>query len=279
MAAEIANMLPAANLATNLKQKRVDTTEIEQRLERTMRALGVQFENRELLRLALVHRSFLNERGFEESDSVADSNERLEFLGDALLGFVSAEYVYGQFPNLPEGELTVYRVSLVRTETLAQWAREFGLDELLYMAKGEYGPGGVVRDRILAGAFEAVVGAIYLDQGVEPAAGFLRRLLAEDAARIIDTSQQTNYKGRLQELIQERERLTPSYRTVETTGPAHDRHFVVDVVLEGEVLGTGGGASKRAAQQEAARVALDRLQNDEGISVAHGRDLRSDNDL
>lgn len=272
-------MQPAANLGTNLKQMRVDAPEIEQRLERAMRALGVRFENRELLRLALVHRSYLNERGFEESDSVTESNERLEFLGDALVGFVSAEYVYGQFPNLPEGELTVYRVSLVRTETLAHWAREFGLDELLYMARGEYGPGGLVRDRILAGAFEAVVGAIYLDRGVEPAADFLCRLLAEDAARIIDTSQQTNYKGRLQELIQERERLTPTYRTVETTGPAHDRYFVVDVVLQGDVLGTGGGASKRAAQQEAARVALDRLQHEEGISVAHGRDLRPDNDL
>lgn len=269
----------SVNVKANLKQMSMDAAEIEQRLERAMRALGVRFEDPEFLRLALVHRSFLNERGLEESDSVAESNERLEFLGDALLGFVSAEYVYHQFPNLPEGELTVYRVSLVRTETLAHWAREFGLDALLYMARGEYGPGGVVRDRILAGAFEAVVGAIYLDQGIEAAADFLRRLLAEDAARFIDTSQQTNYKGRLQEFIQDRDRLTPTYRTVETTGPAHDRHFVVDVVLQGDVLGTGGGASKRAAQQEAARVALDRLQNDEGISVAHGRDLRSDNDL
>ena len=129
-------MLVTANLKTSLKQMRMDTTEIEERLERAMRALGVRFKNRELLRLALVHRSYLNERGVAESDSIAESNERLEFLGDALLGFVSAEYVYGEFPDLPEGELTVYRVSLVRTETLAQWAREFGLDELLYMAKG-----------------------------------------------------------------------------------------------------------------------------------------------
>lgn len=258
---------------------RVNETETEARLERAMKALGVRFENPDLLRLALVHRSYLNERGIEGSDSVVESNERLEFLGDALLGFISAGYVYGQFPNLPEGELTVYRVSLVRTETLAQWAREFGLDELLYMARGEYGPDGYVRDRILAGAFEAVVGAMYLDQGIEPAADFLRRLLDEDAARIIDTSQQTNYKGRLQELIQERSRMTPTYRTVETTGPAHDRHFVVDVVLQGEVLGTGGGASKRAAQQEAARIALDRMQHSEGISAFDGRDLRSDHDL
>jgi ribonuclease III len=255
------------------------TTETKARLERAMRALGVRFRNLDLLELALVHRSYLNERGIEGSDSVVESNERLEFLGDALLGFVSADYVYQQFPTLPEGELTVYRVSLVRTETLAQWSREFGLDELLYMAKGEYGADGYVRDRILAGAFEAVVGAIYLDQGVEPAVDFLRRLLAEDAARIIDTSQQANYKGRLQELIQDRSRMTPTYRTVETTGPAHDRRFVVDVVLQGEVLGTGGGASKRAAQQEAARSALERIQNNEGTVAADGRDLRPDHDL
>lgn len=252
--------------------------ETEARLERAMRALGVRFQDPDLLRLALVHRSHLNERGIEGADSVTESNERLEFLGDALLGFVSADYVYREFPNLAEGELTVYRVALVRTETLAHWAREFGLDELIYMARGEYGPDGHVRDRILAGAFEAVVGAIYLDLGIEPAVEFLRRLLAEDAARIIDTSQQTNYKGRLQELIQERSRMTPTYRTVETTGPAHDRHFVVDVVLKGDVLGTGGGASKRAAQQEAARSALERMQK-EGIVASDGRAVRPDSDL
>jgi ribonuclease III len=255
------------------------TTETEARLERAMTALGVRFQDLDLLELALVHRSYLNERGIEGADSITESNERLEFLGDALLGFVSAEYVYEQFPALPEGELTVYRVSLVRTETLAQWARDFGLDRLLYMARGEYGPDGLVRERILAGAFEAVVGAIYLDQGMDEAAEFLRRLLSVDGARIIDTSQQTNYKGRLQELMQERSRLTPTYMTVETSGPPHDRHFTVDVVLQGDVLGTGGGASKRAAQQEAARNALDRIHRNEGIIASDGRDLRPDHDL
>lgn len=258
------------------------TTETEARLERAMTALGVRFQDPGLLELALVHRSYLNERGgddVEGTDSITQSNERLEFLGDALLGFVSAEYVYEQFPALPEGELTVYRVSLVRTETLAQWARDFGLDALLYMARGEYGPDGLVRERILAGAFEAVVGAIYLDQGMDEAAEFLRRLLNVDGARIIDLSQQTNYKGRLQEPIQERNRMTPTYMTVEMTGPAHDRHFIVDVVLQGDVLGTGGGASKRAAQQEAARDALDRIHRNEGIIASDGRDLRPDHYL
>lgn len=246
---------------------------MDARLERAMKAFGVRFNNLDLLALALVHRSFLNERDDVELGPLRESNERLEFLGDALLGFVSAAYVYEQFPGLPEGELTVYRVALVRTETLAQWAGEFGLDELLLLAKGEYGPDGQIRDRVLAGAFEAVVGAIYLDQGSEPATEFLRRLLDEDGHRIIDTSQQTNYKGRLQELVQGRSRQTPTYRTVETTGPAHDRHFVVDVVLQSEVLGTGSGASKRAAQQEAARNALDRIQQSEGIMAADGRSL------
>lgn len=272
-------MPSATGVVEGRGQMQADQSAIEDRLERAMKALGVRFNDPDLLRLALVHRSYLNERGIEGADSVKESNERLEFLGDALLGFISAEYVYREFPDLPEGELTVYRISLVRTETLAQWAREFGLDDLLYMARGEFGPDGQVRDRVLAGAFESVVGALYLDHGFEPAAEFLRRLLDEDAARIIDTSQQTNYKGRLQELIQERSRMTPTYRTVETRGPAHDRYFVVDVVLKGEVLGTGGGASKRAAQQEAARTALERLEHNEGVMASDGGDLRPDRDL
>jgi ribonuclease-3 len=242
----------------------------DDRPERAMQALGVRFRDPELLRLALVHRSYLHERGADAQQVIDLSNERLEFLGDALVGFFSAEYVYKYYPDFDEGALTSYRVALVRTETLAVWAQRFGLHELLYLARGEIGPGGEVRPRILAGGFEAVFGALYLDQGYRQARKFLRALLDADAPRIIGDSESTNYKGRLQELIQNRERVTPGYRTASVTGPSHDREFVVDAVLRGQVLGTGRGASKRVAQQEAARDALERLAQ-EGIDATDGR--------
>ncbi len=249
------------------------------RLERAMSALGITFHDTSLLYLALVHRSYLNESEESELNDNQESNERLEFLGDSLVGFVAAEYVYRNFPDREEGALTVYRAALVRTETLAAWARRFGLDGLLLLARGEIGPNGKIRDRILAGVFEAVVGAIYLDQGIEPASAFLRQLIEADGRKIISASQQTNYKGRLQEVVQAQTGRTPSYRTAEVIGPAHDRSFVEEVVLGKTVLGTGRGANKRIAQQEAARNALERMQQGEGITTADGRSLRSDHDL
>lgn len=237
-----------------------ETLDTATRLERATKALGVTFRDPGLLHMALVHRSWLNEGDEAELAGIHASNERLEFLGDSLVGFVAAEYVFRQFPDVEEGVLTVYRAALVRTETLAAWARGFGLDGLLLLARGEIGPDGEIRDRILAGLFEAVVGAIYLDQGIEPAAAFLRRLIEADGQQIIDTSQETNYKGRLQELVQGEHGKTPRYRTVEILGPEHDRYFVEEVVLGNNVLGTGQGANKRIAQQEAARNALEQLQ-------------------
>jgi ribonuclease III len=242
----------------------------DDRVRRAMDVLGITFKDRSLLHMALIHKSHLNELGIDGTDVVDQSNERLEFLGDALLGLICAEYVYSRFPYAPEGTLTSHRVALVRTETLADWATRFGLDGLVYLARGEFGPNGEVRPRILAGAFEAVLAAIYLDQGVRVARRFMRQLLDDSADELIDSSEPTNYKGRLQELIQDRERVTPGYRTVKTSGPAHDRHFVVEAVLRGQQIGTGSGASKRAAEQEAARDALKRLAL-EGIVDTDGR--------
>jgi ribonuclease-3 len=251
----------------------VDLSELHQddeRIERAMQAIGVEFRDRSLIRLALVHRSYLNERGADVQTVIDQSNERLEFLGDSLLGLFSAEWVYRHYPDQPEGVLTAHRVSLVRTETLAEWASQFGLHELVYMARGELGPNGEVRPRLLAGALEAVLAAIYLDRGITAARKFVRTLFQADAARMIEESEATNYKGRLQELIQDRERVTPGYRTVRATGPAHDREFVVEAVLRGQPLGAGIGPNKRAAEQEAARNALERLAL-EGIIDADGR--------
>ncbi len=235
-----------------------------ERLENVASLLQVEFQRWDLLRLALVHRSYLNELGLDSDEAVADSNERLEFLGDAVLGMVTGEFLYNEFPDLPEGRLTAYRTALVRTETLAEWARRFELDQYLYLGRGEIVGEGEVRDRILAGAFEAVIAAIYLDSGLDATRTFLQKLLQEDASEIISAGQETNYKGRLQELIQDRKRITPSYNTLSVSGPAHDRTFEVEVVVGDEQVGIGSGSSKRAAQQEAARQALDRLADDEG---------------
>jgi ribonuclease-3 len=264
---------PILEEAAQTEESFVDLSDLERddgRVERAMKALGVEFRNPRLLRLALVHRSYLNERGADVQTVIDQSNERLEFLGDSLIGLFSAEWVYRHYPDQPEGVLTAHRVSLVRTETLAVWAQGFGLHDLVYMARGELGPNGEVRPRLLAGALEAVLGAIYLDRGITAARQFIQKLFQADAQRRIEESEATNYKGRLQELIQERERVTPGYRTVKASGPAHDREFVVEAVLRGQPLGSGTGPNKRAAEQEAARNALERLAL-EGIDDADGR--------
>jgi ribonuclease III len=235
-----------------------------ERLTAVSEALQVEFKQWDLLRLALVHRSYLNELGLDSDEAVAGSNERLEFLGDAVLGMITGEFLYHEFPGLPEGQLTAFRTALVRTETLAEWARRFGIDQHLYLGRGELVNDGEVRDRILAGAFEAIIAAIYLDRGLRKTRAFLKRLLQEDAETIISAGQETNYKGRLQELIQDRQRITPTYHTLSVSGPAHQRTFEVEVVVGEQQIGIGTGSSKRAAQQEAARQALDRLADYEG---------------
>jgi ribonuclease-3 len=158
---------------------------------------------------------------------------------------------------------------LVRTETLAGWAKRFRLDEYMYLGRGETTADGDIRNRILAGAFEAVIAALYLDRGILATRGFLRELLLGDADEMIRSSRQTNYKGRLQELIQDRHRTTPIYRTLDISGPAHERIFTVEVIVNGRPTGMGVGSSKRVAQQDAARKALTELAA-EGVSEDDG---------
>ncbi len=177
---------------------------------------------------------------------------------------ITAQFLYERYPDLPEGQLTAFRTALVRTETLAAWARHFNLDQHLYLGRGELVNEGDVRDRILAGAFEAIIAAIYLDRGLRKTREFLQKLLQADADAIITVGQETNYKGRLQELIQEQHRITPAYHTLTVSGPAHERIFEVAVLVGEEQIGTGRGSSKRAAQQEAAKRALEQLKLTEG---------------
>jgi ribonuclease-3 len=237
----------------------------DERVVQAMEALGIVFRRPDLLRQALTHLSYVYERSRSTQAAVEEANERLEFLGDAVLELLVSEFLYRRFPTASEGELTAYRAALVRTPTLARWARRFRLDEFLYLGRGEVPrPGRPVRERILAGAFEAVLGALYLDRGIRVVRRFLHRLLLEEAEGLIAIGQNENYKGRLQELIQDRLRITPVYRTIAVTGPAHQRTFTAEVLIGERPYGVGHGPSKRAAEQEAARRALERLRA-EGI--------------
>jgi ribonuclease-3 len=213
--------------------------------------LGLRFGDPLLLLQALTHRSYLN----EPTGLVTPANERLEFLGDSALGFLVARFVFERHPDLSEGDLTARRAALIRTATLAQWAREIDLAAVLRLGQGE-AVGGAVRDSILADGFEAVLAAILLDQGLAAVDAYLRPFLErQDEATAAGWAEQ-NYKGRLQEVVQEREHLTPFYRVVAVEGPDHDSVFTVEVVVGQRVLGQGVGRSKQAAQQAAARQAL-----------------------
>ncbi len=213
-------------------------------------SLGIHFENPDLLKLALTHRSYI----YETAGEGLSSNERLEFLGDSILAFISADFLYRAFPDLNEGELSNLRVSLVREETLATFAGGIELGNFLLMGKGEQSSG--VSQRVLASAFEAVLGAIFLDQGIEAVQRFLMPRLEPLAHNIVSKKLFKDQKSLFQELAQAHVGITPSYRLVSQEGPSHKREFTVEVLLGDEVAGRGWGRNKQAAEQEAARAAL-----------------------
>ena len=219
--------------------------------------LGVTFRDPLLLQQALTHRSFLN----ENPDFPLPSNERLEFLGDALLGFVVAEKLHSDLPHLWEGALTVLRAALVCNETLARIASSFNLGDHLYLGRGEEMSGGRQRQSNLSSALEAVIGAIFVDQGLPVAKEFVLRLLNGMVVKIVEEESieesVKDHKSRLQVLVQAEQQTTPVYRIVEEKGPAHDKLFTVEVMVGDAVLGRGSGKGKRAAEQKAAQAALE----------------------
>ena len=217
--------------------------------------LGVNFNDQTMLQQALIHRSYLN----ENLDTVSTSNERLEFLGDAILGFVVAERLYHQFPDFSEGELTKLRSALVRGETLSRVALSLNLGKHVYFGHGEEESGGRFRSRNLSCTLEAVIGAILIDQGFEVAQAFILKILASEFERVIENKLVADYKSRLQQVIQSKYKLTPIYHTVKETGPDHAKIFTVEALAGDMVLGQGRGRSKRAAAMEAARHALETL--------------------
>jgi ribonuclease-3 len=215
---------------------------------------GVVFTDRALLREAFTHRSYLN-----EVDADLNHNERLEFLGDAVLELITSLRLYALFPDSSEGDLTRLRSMPVRRETLARVAETLHLGEYLLLGRGEEETGGRKRPATLCAVYEALAGAIYLDQGMEVTTDFVLSTLKEDLEFITQVSTKLDAKSRLQEYAQETFGLTPRYKTVRTTGPDHDRVFVV-VVSVGKIrLGIGRGKSKRTAAQQAAAMALHRL--------------------
>lgn len=216
-------------------------------------ALGLQFNDPELLAEALTHRSYLN-----ENRKVKTHNERLEFLGDAVLELVATHYLFTKFPASPEGELTTYRAALVNTVSLAETAGTIGINEHLRLSKGEARDTGRARQIILADAFEAVIGAIYIDQGYEAAGAFIAKHLFPKVATIVANQGFKDAKSRFQEIAQDKEGITPRYDVIEETGPDHDRRFVIGVFLGDKEAARGEGRSKQEAEQAAARNALDK---------------------
>jgi ribonuclease-3 len=232
--------------------------------ERLAAELGLTFKDLDLLRLALTHRSVLHDWSAAMPDTASppanrQSNERLEFLGDAVLSYVVADYLYHRYPEAPEGLLTAKRVSLVRAERLVRWAREINLADYLYLGQGERVTEGA-RDRMLAGAFEAVIGALTIDRGLRETRRFLHHFIERDEAEMLAELKVANPKGRLQELLQEQYRLPPVYRTINEEGPAHARTFTAEVSINDQALGVGTGGSKRDAEQAAAAAALAALR-------------------
>jgi ribonuclease III len=230
----------------------------DQQLNGLQALLGITFSDATRLRRALVHSSYLN----ENPDYESGDNERLEFLGDAIVDLLAAEYLYQRFPDSPEGDLTALRASLVRTPTLARFAAQFDLGRYLWLGRGEEKSGGRTRPGLLADAFEAVVAALYLDKGPEAPRRLLWPLLESETNALVADDQARNAKGRLQEWAQGALQSTPSYRTVEASGPDHARLFTVEVMVAGQVLARGQGHSKQAAEEAAARAAL----TDKGVT-------------
>ena len=216
--------------------------------------IGVTFKNTELLEEAVTHRSYLN----EHREYAGDHNERLEFLGDAVLELSSTRFLFGRFPEKPEGDLTAYRAALVNTVSLAESAQALNVGEHLRLSKGEAKDVGRARQIILANAFEAIVGAVYLDQGYDAAAAFIARTILSKLDTLIAKGAHQDAKSRFQELAQEKRGVTPSYKVLAEEGPDHAKRFTVGVYLGTTEIAQGDGPAKQEAEQAAASAALDK---------------------
>ena len=220
-------------------------------------AIHYRFQNISLLQNALTHSSYANERWHNS----LLSNERLEFLGDSILGMLVAEYLFNQFPDRPEGELTRMRADMVCEKTLAAVANRIGLGKHLLLGHGEEQGGGRNRDSILADAMESVIAASFLDGGMEAAEAFIKRFILTEVP--VTQLHNRDYKTQLQELVQQKKNQVLSYELVAESGPDHDKNFDVEFSLIGKIVGIGSGRSKKRAEQDAARSAIQALFPDQ----------------
>jgi ribonuclease-3 len=224
------------------------------------RSAGIRFKSLELLNLSLTHRSVTNEsKTLSRAGPVRANNERLEFLGDAVLGTIAVSLLYQRFPEKTEGELAKIKSVIVSEETLSGIALELGLDTALLLGKGEEQTGGRTKRAILADALEALIGALYLDSGFKAAQDFVAPRINPEIDRVLDQKAAQDYKSRLQELSQRLYKAYPVYKLVKRTGPEHERLFWVEVTVNGISYGPCTGRNKKAAEQEAARRALEAL--------------------
>jgi ribonuclease-3 len=219
--------------------------------------IGIQFSSIDQLKQAFIHRSYLN-----EARSIKESNERLEFLGDAILSFLTSQFLYKTYPLYPEGKLTNIRSSLVNTKSLGAVSHCLSLGDLLFLSRGEQESGGRTNQSLLADCFEALLGAIYLDQGIDTARVFLQTYLFPKTEEIISNKKYIDFKSHLQEIIQEKTRVSPTYIVIKSQGPDHAKTFWVDVLAGETLLGRGEGKSKQEAEQNAASNALEKIEKE-----------------
>jgi ribonuclease-3 len=215
--------------------------------------LHITFTNKELLQQAFIHRSYIN----EHSGTGLSHNERIEFLGDAVMELIVTDYLFKTFPKKPEGELTAYRASLVNTMTISEAATDLGFGDFLILSKGEARDMGKARAYILANTFEAFIGALYLDQGYDAASQFVNHVLIKKLDNIITHGLWRDAKSYVQEKSQEIESVTPSYKVLHQSGPDHDKIFTVGIYFGTKLIAEGKGSSKQEAETDAARNALE----------------------
>lgn len=223
---------------------------VESNLAQFEKKLKIKFKSSALLEEALTHKSYAIEH------IQPTCNERLEFLGDSIISAVVAQFLYKKFPNVDEGRLSKMKSQIVSRINLSQWADELELGQFLFLSQGEEATGGRNRESLIGNAYEAVVGAIFLDQGFETAQEFILRQLSKKK-RIVET----DYKSRLQELVQKKYKIPPTYTVVKEQGPDHEKKFTLDVRIQKKILGTGEGRSKKEAEQQAAKEALKFIRN------------------
>ncbi len=236
------------------------TGDDKKRLKEFERHLGISFRKREHLKRALMHKSYANENKYPYTDQ----NERYEYLGDAVLELAISEALFRSFPEHAEGDLSKLRAAIVNEDQLALLAREIHLGDYMYLGKGEDQTGGRDKPSLLSDAYEAVLGAVFLDRGFDKAMKVIRRNFEEVIKEVGGTGFAKDFKTKLQEVVQGRFRTIPRYRPVRETGPDHSKTFEVNIFVNGELLGTGKGNSKKSAEQDAARVALEVLCHPEG---------------